>query len=85
MKNIFKLTALAVFLCCLISCDDDEPIIPTLEVTPANLNGTWELSEWNGTPLAEGSGTESFRKILWRDCVVLSLKMYLPKSSVFPM
>ena len=55
MKNIFKLTALAVFLCCLISCDDDEPIIPTLEVTPANLNGTWELSEWNGTPLAEGT------------------------------
>ena len=42
MKNIFKLTALAVFLCCLVSCDDDEPIIPTLEVTPANLNGTWE-------------------------------------------
>lgn len=41
MKNIFKLTALAVFLCCLVSCDDDEPIIPTLEVTPANLNGTW--------------------------------------------
>ena len=55
MKNIFKLTALAVFLCCLVSCDDDEPIIPTLEVTPANLNGTWELSEWNGTPLAEGT------------------------------
>lgn len=55
MKNIFKLTALAVFLCCLVSCDDDEPIIPTLEVTPTNLNGTWELSEWNGTPLAEGT------------------------------
>lgn len=55
MKNIFKLTALAVFLCCLVSCDDDEPIIPTLKVTPANLNGTWELSEWNGTPLAEGT------------------------------
>ena len=55
MKNIFKLTALAVFLCCLVSCDDDEPIIPTLEVTPANLNGTWELSEWNGAPLAEGT------------------------------
>ena len=24
-------------------------------MTPANLNGTWELSEWNGTPLAEGT------------------------------
>lgn len=33
MKNIFKLTALAVFLCCLVSCDDDEPIIPTLLIS----------------------------------------------------
>ena len=47
MKNIFKLMALFAFLFCLTSCDDDEPVIPTLEVTPANLNGTWELSEWN--------------------------------------
>ena len=44
MKNIFKLMALFAFLFCLTSCDDDEPVIPTLEVTPANLNGTWELS-----------------------------------------
>ena len=49
MKNIFKLTALAVFLCCLVSCDDDEPITPTLEVTPANLNGTRNFP--NGTEL----------------------------------
>ena len=55
MKNIFKLMALFAFLFCLTSCDDDEPVIPTLEVTPANLNGTWELSEWNGAPLAEGT------------------------------
>ena len=40
MKNIFKLMALFAFLFCLTSCDDDEPVIPTLEVTPANLNGT---------------------------------------------
>lgn len=55
MKNIFKLMALFAFLFCLSSCEDDEPVIPRLEVTPANLNGTWELSEWNGQPLAEGT------------------------------
>ena len=55
MKNIFKLMALFAFLFCFSSCDDDEPVIPTLEVTPANLNGTWQLAEWNGQPLAEGT------------------------------
>ena len=55
MKNIFKLMALFAFVFCLSSCEDDEPVIPTLEVTPANLNGIWELSEWNGQSLAEGT------------------------------
>ena len=55
MKNIFDLMALFAFLCCFSACDDDEAVIPTLAVTPANLNGTWELSEWNGQPLAEGT------------------------------
>lgn len=55
MKNIFKLMTLCTFLFCLASCDDEEVVIPTLEVTPANLNGTWELSEWNGKALEEGT------------------------------
>ena len=56
MKNIFKLMAMLALVCCLSSCsDDDEPVVPTLDVTPANLNGTWQLAEWNGTTLAEGS------------------------------
>lgn len=55
MKNIFKLMFLLTLLCGFSSCsDDDEPVVPTLEVTPANLNGTWQLAEWNGQPLAEG-------------------------------
>ena len=55
MKNIFKLMAMLALVCCLSSCsDDDEPVVPTLYVTPANLNGTWQLAEWNGQPLAEG-------------------------------
>lgn len=55
MKNLFKLAALFAFLFCLSSCDEEETVVPVLEVTPANLNGTWELSEWNGTSLAEGT------------------------------
>lgn len=55
MKNLFKLMALLAFFSCFTSCDDSETTnIPTLEVTPANLNGIWELSEWNGEPLVEG-------------------------------
>ena len=55
MKNIFKLMALFAFLFCFSSCEDDEPVIPTLEVTPANLEGTWKLAEWNGASLDEGT------------------------------
>ena len=30
-----------------MACDDDEEVkVETLEVTPANLNGTWRLVEW---------------------------------------
>lgn len=47
--------ALFAFLFCFAACDDNEQVIPTLEVTPANLHGTWKLSEWNGAPLAEGT------------------------------
>ena len=56
MKNIFNLIALFAFVLCFTSCDDDEKTdIPTLPVTPANLNGTWQLAEWNGQSLAEGT------------------------------
>ena len=44
MKNIFNLIALFAFVLCFTSCDDDEKTdIPTLPVTPANLNGTYNL------------------------------------------
>lgn len=55
MNKIFKLLAfVACFFCCM-SCDDDEIITRTLEVIPANLDGTWQLAEWNGSPLPEGT------------------------------
>lgn len=53
MKTIIKLAALFACLLCFASCDDDTPAVTSLEVTPANLNGTWKLSEWNGQPLDE--------------------------------
>lgn len=54
MKNIFRLL-MTLFSCLffLTACDEEETVIPTLYVTPANLNGTWELAEWNGAPLGE--------------------------------
>ena len=50
---------IALFACGFAACssDDEEPEEPSLEVTPANLHGTWKLAEWNGEPLAEGAHT----------------------------
>ena len=56
MKNIFRLMALFAFVLCFSSCNDDEETpVTSLPVTAANLNGTWQLSEWKGKPLAEGT------------------------------
>lgn len=56
MKTLFKIMALFLMLFSFTACDDDEEATLTrLEVTPANLDGTWKLVEWNGAPLQEGS------------------------------
>lgn len=56
MKNIFKLMALCAILLLMPSCKDDGPEAEkSLEVTGANLHGTWKLSEWCLEPLAEGT------------------------------
>lgn len=54
MKSLFKMTALAACILCFASCNDDEVQAPEIEVTPAYLDGTWKLAEWNGAPLADG-------------------------------
>lgn len=46
--------ALFMLLIGFTACEDDEETVSTLEVNYANLNGTWQLAEWNGQPLAEG-------------------------------
>lgn len=48
-----SLLAMIGFVAC-----DDEPVVPAepqLEVTAHNLSGEWQLTEWKGAPLAEGS------------------------------
>ncbi len=60
MKHIIKLfTLLAAMLLTtgFVSCgsDDDEPQEQSLAVTPANLDGVWQMTEWNGQPMAEGT------------------------------
>lgn len=54
MKSVFKMMTLAACLFCFAACDDDDVQAPEIEVTPAYLNGTWTLAEWNGAPLADG-------------------------------
>lgn len=51
MKNILKLFAAIVLFLCFSSCEKETVGESSLEVTPANLDGTWQLSEWNGQTL----------------------------------
>lgn len=56
MKRFLKFALLSLFVVALGACDDDKSYVdPGLEVTPHNLSGTWQLSEWNGQPLAQNS------------------------------
>ena len=56
MKILFRIMTLFVRLFSIVACEDeDDAKVETLAVTPANLNGTWQLSEWNGQLLAEGT------------------------------
>lgn len=52
MKTLFRIMTLFLTLFCFAGCDDDEEVLATLDVTAANLDGTWKLVEWNGAPLA---------------------------------
>lgn len=50
MKQLSKLITLVCMAFCLAACSDDsEPQAP-ITPTPATLNGTWSLAEWNGQP-----------------------------------
>ncbi len=56
MKRFILLT-ISLFALGFVACDN-EPEVPTepqLEVTANNIAGEWQLAEWKGAPLAEGS------------------------------
>lgn len=56
MKTLFRMMALFMMLFTFSACseDEEETIVPTLEVNYVNLEGTWQLTEWNGQPLPDG-------------------------------
>ena len=53
MKRL--LFILPIILLSLVSCKKDEPLPEQLEVNRNNISGQWELVEWNGNNLEEGS------------------------------
>ena len=56
MKNLLKFSFLLILAATFAGCDDDKSYEdPGLEVSLYNISGTWQLAEWNGTTLAEGT------------------------------
>lgn len=54
MKKIFPLLLLSL-MTTFTACEKPIEEIPALEVNYINLDGTWQLAEWNDAPLAEGT------------------------------
>ncbi len=59
MKKIFALFGLLLILVTsmgMMSCSkDNDPEDPQLDVTYNNMTGIWELTQWNGTSLPDGT------------------------------
>ena len=58
MNKITKLLTLALLAFAALSCDKNdlsEPVEELLEVNANNLSGKWQLFEWDGNFLAEGT------------------------------
>lgn len=58
MNRITKLLTIALMAFAALSCDKNDlsqPQEELLEVTSNNLAGQWQLVEWNGSPLADGT------------------------------
>mgnify|MGYP003292579029 CR=1 FL=1 len=51
ITNLLMLLAVAL----LTACDNEIETVPSLKVTPYNLEGTWRLDEWNADTLAENT------------------------------
>lgn len=58
MNRITKLLTIALLAFAALSCDKNdlsEPVEELLEVNANNLSGKWQLFEWDGNVLAEGT------------------------------
>lgn len=78
MKKTLNLLML-MFIFVATSCTPpEEPTEPTLAVNTFNLEGTWQLSEWNKHPLADST---YLYIVLDRD---LSFSIYDNLSSMYP-
>ncbi len=54
MRKILEIFSLLVFAFTIASCEkESEPTIASLDVNYINIDGTWQLDEWNGKPLPE--------------------------------
>lgn len=55
MKNIFKTLSIVFVILSLAACTKETTVSDNqLPVTSDNISGTWQLSEFNGSPLADG-------------------------------
>ena len=56
MKRFLKTAIIAAAAAACFSCQKDEDSDAAfMEVTPYNIEGTWQLAEWMGKPLEENS------------------------------
>lgn len=56
MKNLLKTVLVALAVTFAASCDrNGEAEEAYLPLTVFNVDGVWELAEWNGSPLADGT------------------------------
>lgn len=51
-RTIIMVLSAAVVLA---SCTEETPVVEYLDVTPNNISGEWELVQWNGNALEDGT------------------------------
>ena len=55
MKHLLRLTLFAAIVLTAASCDRKSETTEVLDVTAHNVSGVWQLVEWSGGSLAEGT------------------------------
>ena len=75
IANLLMILSVALFAA---FGDPIDTTAPALKVTPYNLEGTWQLSEWNGAPLADSTYVYL---VLDRK---LTFEMYQNTGSMYP-